>query len=73
MCLTLVCIKWVPRDPSTLFLATSFTQKMPEDSDSMYSSILVLETYGIIILPEVDRIHKKLQIFSELGRVPGDP
>ena len=40
--LTLMCIKWVPGDPSTLFLATSFTQKMPEGSDSMYSSILML-------------------------------
>ena len=66
--LTLIYIKWVPGDPSTIFLATSFTQKMPEGSDSMYSSILMLENiyiiyinqYDIIILPEVDRIHKKL-------------
>ena len=30
-------------DPNTIFLATSFTQKMPEGSDSMFSSILMLE------------------------------
>ena len=41
--LTLICIKWVPVDPSTLFLATIFTQKMPESWGSMYSSILMLE------------------------------
>ena len=38
-----ICIKWVPGDPSTILLATSFTQKMPDSSDSMYSSILMLE------------------------------
>ena len=41
--LTLMCIKWVPGDPSTIFLAATFTQKMPEGSDSLYSSILMLE------------------------------
>ena len=41
--LALICIKWVPGDPSTIFLATSFAQKIPEGSDSMYSSILMLE------------------------------
>ena len=41
--LTLICIKWFPRDPSTIFLVTTFTQKMSESSDSMYSSILILE------------------------------
>ena len=41
--LTLICIKWIPGDPSTMFLATSFTQKMPEGSDSMYSYILMLK------------------------------
>ena len=40
--LTLVWIKWVPRDPSTIFLETIFGQKMPESSGSMYSSILML-------------------------------
>ena len=40
--LTLICIKWVPGDPSTIFLATSFTQRMPEISVSMYPSILML-------------------------------
>ena len=28
---------------STKFFVTSFAQKMPESSDSMYSSILMLE------------------------------
>ena len=43
VCLTPIYIKWVSDDPSTIFLATSFTQKMPESSDSMYYSILMLE------------------------------
>ena len=30
--LTLICIKCVPGDPSTIFLATIFTEKMPESS-----------------------------------------
>ena len=37
-----MCIKWVPRDSSTIFLMTIFTQKMPESSGSMYSSILMV-------------------------------
>ena len=41
--LILICIKWVPEDPSTIFLATSFTVKMPESSDSTYFSIVMLE------------------------------
>ena len=41
--LTLVCIKWVPGDPSNIFPATIFAQKMPECSGSMYSAILMLE------------------------------
>ena len=41
--LTLICINWVPGDPRTIFLVTSFTGKMPESSDSMYSSIFTLE------------------------------
>ena len=41
--LILICINWVPRDPRTIFLVTSFTRKMPESSDSMYSSIVMLE------------------------------
>ena len=43
--------------PRGLFLATIFTQKMPESSCSIHSSILMLENiYDIIVLPEVDRI-----------------
>ena len=41
--LTLICVKWVPEDPSTIFLATSFTLKIPESSDSKHSSISMLE------------------------------
>ena len=41
--LTLIFINWVPEDPRTIFLVTSFTRKMPESSDSMYSSIFMLE------------------------------
>ena len=37
--LTFICIKWVPGDLRTIFLATIFTQKMPENSGSMYSFI----------------------------------
>ena len=41
--LTLICINWVPGDPRTIFLVTSFTRKMPESSDSMYYSMFMLE------------------------------
>ena len=41
--LTLISIKWVLSDPSTIFLATNFTQKMLKSSGSMYSSIFLLE------------------------------
>ena len=41
--LTFICINWVPGDPRSIFLVTSFTSKMPESSDSMYSSIFMLE------------------------------
>ena len=35
--------KWVSGDTSTVFSETSFIQKMPESSDSMYSFIFMLE------------------------------
>ena len=41
--LTPICRNWVPGDPRTIFLVTSFTRKMPESSDSMYFSIFMLE------------------------------
>ena len=44
-------------DPITSFLAPSFTQKMPESSDSMCSSVFMLEN---IWYPKVDQIYKKL-------------
>ena len=34
---------WVPGDPSTILLATSFTRKMAESSDSMDLSIFMLK------------------------------
>ena len=37
--LTLIYVKWVPGDLSTIVLATILAQKMPESSDFMYSSI----------------------------------
>ena len=41
--LTLICIKRVPGDLSTIFMATIFTQKISESSGSTHSSILMLE------------------------------
>ena len=41
--MTLICIKWVSRDVSNIILEIIFTQKMPESSGSMDSSILMLE------------------------------
>ena len=41
--LTLISIKWVLSDTSTIFMATNFTQKMLKSSGSMYSSIFLLE------------------------------
>ena len=41
--LTLICINWVPGDLRSIFLVASFTRKIPESSDSMYSSIFMLE------------------------------
>ena len=35
--------RWVPRVRSSIFLATTFTRKMLESSDSMYSSFFMLE------------------------------
>ena len=34
---------WAAEDQSTVFLASSFTQKLPESSDDMYSSIFMQE------------------------------
>ena len=41
--LSLIYMKLIPGDPSNMFLATSFTRKMSESSDSMHSSIFMLE------------------------------
>ena len=45
--LTLICIKWTPGDSRIIFLATIFTQKMPESSGSMHSSILMIKKHMI--------------------------
>ena len=42
--LTLTYVKLGSRHPNTIFLVTTFTQKMTESSNSMYSSISKLET-----------------------------
>ena len=34
---------WIPRDASSIFLATIFTRKVPRSSDSMYSFYFLLE------------------------------
>ena len=47
-------------DRSSIFFASSFTQKMPESSYAMHYPILMLKKYNIKILSEVDRINKKL-------------
>ena len=45
-------MKWVPGDPSNIFLVTSFTWKRPESSDFMYSSIFMLENIWHLKLRE---------------------
>ena len=70
--LTLICIKWVPRDPSTIFLANIFTQKKARKLRFYVLLHFNARKYDIIILPEVDQIYKKLWICSNLIRVPGD-
>lgn len=48
-----------PMEPERYFLATSFTWKLSESSDCIFP-FPCQETDDIIILPEVDRIQKKL-------------
>ena len=36
-------LHWVPRDPNTIFLVSTFTLKVPESSDSTYFSFFLLE------------------------------
>ena len=43
VCINTHMLKMSPGDPHTIFLVTSFTRKMPESSDFMYSSIFMLE------------------------------
>ena len=69
---TLHCKNDFALGPNTTFLMTTSTSK-PESSDSMYSPVFMLQTYDIIILPEVDWIHKilryKFTISCEFGSV----
>ena len=39
--------RWVPRDPSTIFLMITFTRKMVESSNSMYSSFFYARKHMI--------------------------
>ena len=57
--LTLICLKWVFRDQ----LATSFIQKMPESSDFISSSILMVENIRC-----VDWIHEKFVNLEQNSR-----
>ena len=69
---TLHCKNDFALGPNTTFLMTTSTSK-PESSDSMYSPVFMLQTYDIIILPEIDWIHKilryKFTISCEFGSV----
>ena len=67
--LTLMCFKRVVVDPNTIFLTTGFSQKMPESSDSLYSSNSCYKIYDTI-LPDVDRIHAKFRILFQFSLVP---
>ena len=51
---------WVPRDPSSIFSVATFTRKCEEAQIPCIPPISCQEIYDIIILTEVDRIHKKL-------------
>ena len=57
--LTLICLKWVFRNQ----LATSFIQKMPESSDFISSSILMVENMWCI-----DWIHEKIVNLEQNSR-----
>ena len=65
--LTLICIKWVPEYPTTIFLTTSFTWKIPVSSDSIYCHATKRD---IIILPEVDSPYKKCWILFQFSLGP---
>ena len=59
--LTLICIKRVTGDPSTIFLAISFTQKKCRNAQiPCVPAFSFQKTYDVIILLEVDGVHKKL-------------
>ena len=66
--LTLICINWVPpRDPRTIFLGTSFTQKMPDSSDSMYYSIFMLENMISSFYPKWTEFTRNCEFHSKYG------
>ena len=58
--LTLVCIKWVPRDPSTIFWQPFLLEKGQKPQISFISLVLCWKKYDTIILLDVDRIPEKL-------------
>ena len=55
-----------------VILATFFTEKMPERSDSMYSFSSCLKIYDIL-LPEVDQIQAKLWSLFQFSLGPQGP
>ena len=63
--LTLTCIKWVPGDPRIIFLVTSFIRKMAESSDSMHSSIFMLE--NISFYPKWTKLTINFEFYSKYG------
>ena len=82
--LTLIWIKWVPGDLSTIFLTTNYTRKIPENSVSVYSSIhdfnwKGLNSQEIVFFVEIHGPWAFWYFFSKTGRqkysvwVPGDP
>ena len=65
--LTLICINWVPGDPRTVFLVTSFNRKMPESSDSMHSSIFMLENMISSFYPKWTEFTRNCEFHSKYG------
>ena len=58
--------KFVPQGPKHYILVTTFTQKIPESSDSMYSSILRLY---VILLLIADGIHKNAHQWNKIHNI----
>ena len=54
---------WVPRDPRSIFLATTFAGIISRSSDSMYFSYFMLENIWQDHLPEVDENSQEIVNF----------